>query len=313
MSTNKFDPYDWTKERIAKLISKIDIIKKDGLKTSPGDVWSIKKFLVIDYCIGGFVPIFKKWFKQFYYVDTHCGSGIIKFNESELKDERFPGSALVSLLKSSEKSFSKYYLFDDEEESIKSLSIRISKLSNHIGSKSFVVEKKEFSDSVRKVQELNGRNIAFLVVVDPIGFKEIKWNLMEQLLNVDTADIIFTFMTHVIARHRSNCTLDNSYGNSLTEFYGDTSWENTTKGEELMKIYKDKINKIKKFVYDIPVFQSGSQISYHIIIATNSKGARNIVESARKITLVQTKMIDGGLKVVTKKRTEITDFFKPES
>ncbi|KAF6247510.1 hypothetical protein C6990_03380 [Nitrosopumilus sp. b3] len=310
MSSKGFDPYEWAKERLEKLISKIETIKKDGLKTSPGDVWSIKKFFVIDYCIGGFVPIFKKWFRQFYYVDTHCGSGIIKFKERELEDERFPGSALVSLFKPDEKSFTKYFLFDDEEESINALTKRISTLSDSIGSKSIIAEKKEFSDSITKIQELNNRGIAFLVVVDPIGFREIKWNLMEQLLNVDTADVIFTFMTHVIARHRSNCTLDNSYGKSLTEFYGDESWEESTKGEELMKIYRNKIQTIKKHVYDIPVFQSGNQIAYHIIIATNSDGARNIVESARKITQVQTKMIDGGLKVVTNKRTEITDFFE---
>jgi len=36
--------------------------------------------------------------------------------------------------------------------------------------------------------------IVFLIIIDPIGFKEIKWNLMEKLLNIDSADIIFTFM-----------------------------------------------------------------------------------------------------------------------
>jgi hypothetical protein len=91
-----FDPYIWTKDRLEKLLSKIEKIKKDGLKLSPGDIWSIKKFFVIDFCIGGFVPIFKKYFKEYYYVDTHCGTGLIKFAEKELKEERFPGSARIN-------------------------------------------------------------------------------------------------------------------------------------------------------------------------------------------------------------------------
>ncbi len=159
------------------------------------------------------------------------------------------------------------------------------------------------------IEDLNGFKKAFLVVIDPIGFKEIKWDLMQRVLTIDTTDVIFTFMTHVVARHRSNCTLDNSYGKSLSEFYGDSSWESTTKGEELMIIYKNKIGKLKKFVYDIPVFQSGNQIGYHIIIATNSKGAGNIIDSARKITKVKTEMIGGGIKVVTNKTHEISEFF----
>lgn len=304
-----FDPYEWAKDRVDRLISKIETIKRDGSKLSPGDVWSIKKFLIIDYCIGGFVPIFKKYFQKFYYVDTHCGTGLIKFSESELKDERFPGSALVSVLKSNEKSFSEYFLFDEDRESITVLNTRISKLTSLIGSKTITVDKKEFSESVKKIEELNGFKKAFLVVIDPIGFKEIKWELMKKVLAIDTADIIFTFMTHVIARHRSNCTLDNSYGKSLSEFYGDDSWEQTTKGEELMKMYMDKISALKKFVYDIPVYQSGNQIGYHIIIATNSKGAGNIVDSARKITKVKTEMIGGGIKVVTNKTHEINEWF----
>ena len=304
-----FDPYEWAKIRVENLISKIDIIKKDGLKLSPGDVWSIKKFLIISYCIGGFVPIFRKYFDKFYYVDTHCGSGLIKFSEPELIEERFPGSSLVSLLKSNDKSFSKYFLFDEDMESIRTLKERIGKLSTLISPKIITVEKKEFSESVKIIEDLNGFKKAFLVVIDPIGFKEIKWDLMQRVLTIDTADVIFTFMTHVVARHRSNCTLDNSYGKSLSEFYGDSSWESTTKGEELMTIYKNKISKFKKFVYDIPVFQSGNQIGYHIIIATNSKGAGNIIDSARKITKVKTEMIGGGIKVVTNKTHEISEFF----
>lgn len=77
-----------------------------------------------------------------------------------------------------------------------------------------------------------------------------------------------------------------------------------------MAIYKNKISKFKKFVYDIPVFQSGNQVGYHIIIVTNSKGAGNIVDSAINITKVKAEMIGGGIKGITNKTHEISDFFK---
>ena len=167
---------------------------------------------------------------------------------------------------------------------------------------------RDFSKTVEFVKQFKGRN-GFFIVIDPIGFKEIKWDLMKSLLEIKTADIFFTFMTHVIARHRSNVEDGNAFEESLVQFYGNKKWLSYTEGNDLMELYKRQIGEFRKHVFNIPVYQSGKQITYHILIATNSLGAGNIVESARKLTRVKTEMINGGLKVVTGKRDDLTKWF----
>ncbi|PIN83073.1 MAG: hypothetical protein COV65_04465, partial [Nitrosopumilales archaeon CG11_big_fil_rev_8_21_14_0_20_33_24] len=98
---------------------------------------------------------------------------------------------------------------------------------------------------------------------------------------------------HVIARHRSNVESGNTFEESLVQFYGNKKWLSYTEGNDLMELYKRQIGDFRKHVFDIPVYQSGKQVTYHIIIATNSSGAANIVESARKLTQVKTEMING--------------------
>lgn len=303
-----FDPYDWSKTKLDEYVRKIEKIKADELITSPGDIWSIKKFLVLDYCIGGFVHIFRNHFDNWYYVDTYCGTGLIGFEERDLSDQRFPGSPLVSAFKAKDHQFSKYFFSDSEQEATEALEKRLGILKPEISNCSYELVRRDFSETIEFVKQFSGWN-GFFVVIDPIGFKEIRWNLIKSLLEIRTADIFFTFMTHVIARHRSNVKDGNAYEESLAQFYGNKDWIPYTEGNDLMELYKRQIGKFRKQVFDIPVHQSGRQVTYHIIIATNSSGAGNIVESARKLTQVQTEMMKGGLKVVTGKTDDLTKWF----
>lgn len=159
------------------------------------------------------------------------------------------------------------------------------------------------------MQKVKFGNI-FFFVIDPTGFIEIKWSLMKQLLSIKKADFIFTFMTHVISRHRSNAKDGNAYSKSLDEFYGNNTWIPYTEGEELMKLYKNQIKQFKKHVVDMPVFQAGKQLTYHILVATDNDGAKSIIDSAKKITQVQTEMLDGGLKVISNIHDDLTKWMK---
>ena len=230
---------------------------------------------------------------------------LTSFKESDLSDQRFPGSPLISAFRSKDSQFTKYFFSDSEQETIEVLEKRLEVLKTDISNCSYELKRRDFSETIEFVKQFSGRN-GFFVVIDSIGFKEIRWNLMESLLEIKTADVFFTFMTPVIARHRSIVKDDNNYGESLVQFYGNKRWLDCTEGNDLMKLYKSQIGKFRKHVFDIPVFQSGKQIMYHIIIATNSSGASNVVESARKLTRVHTEMMEGGLKVVTGKTDDLT-------
>ena len=78
---------------------------------------------------------------------------------------------------------------------------------------------------------------------------------MERLLRIDTADVFFTFMTHAVARHRSNVETGNAYEKSMNDFYGNSEWNTYVEGDDLLKLYIKQIYKFKKYVFVIPVFQ----------------------------------------------------------
>jgi three-Cys-motif partner protein len=305
------DYYEWSKEHIRYLYEKIQNLKNDGLKTSPGDIWSVKKLLVLDYYLGAFVKIIRnpKWkFKNWYYVDPFCGSGLIKFKE-DLKDERFPGSPMVAALRATELPFTDYLLSDIDKDSIKALDTRFSANKTLVGNRKYEPKVMDFASSVRNVEDKKQFGNAFLIFIDPTGYKDIKWELMERLLKIETADIILTFMTSFIALNRSKADSDIETAKSLDELFGNTEWTNCRGGEELLSLYRKRMETTGKKTYVIGVFMKGESKLYDMILATRSTGGGKVVESATKIMeSVTTELIHSSFEVVSEKRTEITEF-----
>jgi three-Cys-motif partner protein len=306
-----FDPYVWSKNRIKILVDKIQTLKNDGLDVSDGDVWSIKKLLLLDYYVKPFVTIIRKnCFNNWYYVDTHCGSGLIGFDDDDLKNECFPGSPLIVALRGKEYSFHEYIFSDIKTEKINALKKRLGSLKHVTGNLNHSFNMIEFKKTVELVETKKQKGNAFLIFIDPIGFKEITWNLMEKLLSIQTADIIFTFMTYVIALNRSKADSDIVTAQLLDEFFGNNNWNNCEDGETLAELYKQQMSKFKKYTYTIPVYQTGERILYHMIIATNSKGASNVFDDARRIMdVTTTELFRDALKVISGKTKDLTEFY----
>lgn len=308
-----FDPYIWSKEKIITLTQKIKGINNDGLTPSPGQIWSIKKLLVLDYYVGGFVKIIRSHpkFDSWYYVDTNCGSGLIDFEESDLKNEHFPGSPLIPAFRNSKTPFTEYYFSDIDKNAISSLSTRLGKLQPLVGNRSYTPKVRDFEHTVELIENMNRFGNAFLIFVDPTGFTEIHWDLMERLLSIDTADIFFTFMTWTIALNKKNAENDASYREGLNEFFGNENWVDCTTGDDLLQQYLTQIQSHKKYVFDIPVFQTGKRKLYDIIIATRSGGAKSIIEDVESIMdVTTTEMIRQAMRVATNKSQDLTSFFK---
>ncbi len=308
-----FDPYNWSKTRITTLVDKIQSIKNDGLDVSYGEVWSIKKHLLLDYYVGAFVRIIssKRFnFKKWYYVDTHCGSGVIGFKEKTLSNERFPGSPLIVALRGSEFPFHEYVFSDIEQTSVDTLKRRLKALEPTIGKLNYSFNIIDFAKTVALVETKNQHGNAFLIFVDPTGFTEINWSLMERLLKIGTADIIFTFMTYGIAFNRSKAEGDPVTAQSFNEFFGNDNWKNYSDGGELAELYRKQMAKFKTHTALIPVYQTGERLLYHMIIATNSRGGANVFDSAKKVMdETTTELFRDALKVVTGKTKDLTDYF----
>lgn len=305
-----FDPYNWSKTRIKTLVDKIQNIKNDGFDISYGEVWSIKKHLLLDYYTRAFVTIIRKHFTKWYYVDTHCGSGVIGFKDKALANERFPGSPLIVAMRGPEFPFHEYIFSDIEKTSIDILQQRLQALGPVIKNLNYSFNAIDFAKTVDLVESRKQRGNAFLIFIDPTGFAEINWNLMERLLKIDTTDIIFTFMTYAIAFNRSKANGDVITAQTLREFFGNDHWNNCKDGEALAELYRQQISKFRKYTALIPVYQTGERLLYHMIIATNSKGGANVFDSAKKVMdETTTELFRDALKVVTGKTKDLTEFF----
>ena len=67
----------------------------------------------------------------------------------------------------------------------------LKKLKVRVGSQDYRPVARSFADTVRFVKEHEKFGTAFLIFIDPVGFSEIRWDLMELLLSIKTADIFF--------------------------------------------------------------------------------------------------------------------------
>lgn len=305
------DYYQWCKDHVSFLYEKIQILQNDGLLTSPGDVWSIKKMLFLDLYIGAFVNIIKSpksKFNSWYYVDTHCGTGLIDLKD-ELKGEIFPGSPMIAALRSQQYRFTDYLLSDNDDKSINALTTRLKNNKNFVGNIQYSPQQLDFNQAVEIVVNKKGFGTAFLFFIDPMGYKEIKWESMKKILNIQTADIIFTFMTYTIERNRPIADTNEKTAQTFDEFFGDQSWKNYKTGDELLSLYRHKLESTGKHTFVIEVFKKGENKLYDIIFVSRSSGATNVVEDIRQLLdYVDTELIKGVFEVVSKKRTAITDF-----
>ncbi len=304
------DPYEWSKQRISKIVDKISIIKNDGLIPSFGKIWSIKKLLVLDYYISATHVIYKKYFDNWYYVDTHCGSGLIGFEKEMLKDEKFAGSPLVATLNNEEKPFSDYFLSDISQKSIDVLKQRMTVLKSSLGNKTYTPIRRSFECSVSEIKKFVRKGNMFLIFVDPKGYKEIKWNLIRELLIIDKADIFITLMSYSLALNKPHAKPNSEAEKNFDELYGTSEWKNANNQQELVEIYLKQLRKYKRFVYTISVFKSGENKLYDLIFATNSVGAKNIIDDTKRImNVVTTELMESALKVATNKKKDLSEWF----
>lgn len=305
------DYHEWCKDHIGYLSEKIQTLKNDNLLTSPGDIWSIKKLLFLDYYIAGFVTIIKapkSKFKKLFFVDTHCGTGLIDLKDG-LEGEFFPGSPMVAALRANQYLFTDYLFSDSDQDSIDALSKRLKANKALVGNRDYAPQMMDFNDAVENAVKKQEWGTAFLFFIDSIGYKEIKWSSMQKIINITTADIIFTFMTFPIERNRPIADENDTTAKTFDEFFGDSEWRKYNTGQELLTLYRRKLESTGKKTHVIEVFKKGENKLYDIIFVSRSKGGESIVDYVTKILkYIDTELIHGIFEIITKKTLQITDF-----
>jgi hypothetical protein len=136
---------------------------------------------------------------------------------------------------------------------------------------------------------------------------------MQKIINIPTADIIFTFMTYTIERNRPIADENPKTAETFDEFFGGSEWRKYKTGLELLELYRRKLESTGKNTNVIEVFKSGENKLYDIIFVSRSKGGANIVDSVTNVLrYVDTELIHGIFEIITKKTRPITDFMNGE-
>ncbi len=268
-------------------------IHDDGLEKSIGDIWSIKKFLLLDYYMPVFICIVRKNnFKKFYYADPFCGFGkFANFKDLSLKKESFPGSALIGALNASSLGYTDCVFSDINSDYVNSLNARLESSKSILNGVSYKASTIDFENAVKKILALRKYQVAILVLIDPAAYVPIKWQFMEKLAREVGIDIILNFYTHRIAQNVSATRKNKKGEKNLNEFFGDDSWKKirdgprvSSLGEKLLDRYLEKLRTTsKKNVIDIGVYKEGASKLYDLIVVTRSKAGAKVVTDAKEV------------------------------
>lgn len=294
-------------------------LKNDKLPTSIGDVWSIKKLLLLDYYLPAFKIIcnpnnnFFKW----YYADPFCGSGVFSFKDNDLKNEIFPGSGLIGPINAANLGYTGCILSEKNSSLVSALNNRLKKLRPLLNNQSYSAKDMDFEKAVFEILKVKKFGVGILVLIDPAGYVPIKWDLMEKLLKPVGIDIILNFYTHRIAQNASASKTGSEYEKNLDEFFGDTEWRKLRTGlnrynlgNNLLKHYLEKIQKFcGKNTIPIGVFKDGDKKLYDLIVITRSSGGTSVIKQAKNIMdNATTEAIKSEFKVQSKVQHSLTDF-----
>lgn len=301
----------WIKEKITPLFEEIKPIKKDGLATSHGNIWSLKKEVALHLYIPSYYNIIKNYFKKWYYYDPFCGSGLFDFTKpSILKDEKFPGSPLVALSQKKKYPFDEYFLSDKSRIATKALKTRIQKLYKlKIDARTI-----NFSSSIALVENIDAKlgKESCLAVIDPTGYIPIPWKNMERLLKIKTCDFFIVVMTSDLNRNLPIALNSKQKGDQgLTDFLGNKSWQNCVSGDEIVKKYRRQIADFGKYTEIISVNRIGETKMYDIILSTRSKGGINVMRHiAKKLREVTTENLTPQAIFGSGKMKPLEEYFK---
>jgi len=216
---------------------------------------------------------------------------------------------MIAALRSIDHDFTRYVVSDADPDSISVLKDRLLYMSRNKGTKFFTPITREFRETISYIEAQKKFGTSFLIFVDPVGFVDIKWEDMKRLCGIDRGDVFFTFMTYSVAINKAKTAPGTTSEQSFDDFYGNHEWVGDKTGDELLSRYVKQLQKLKKFVYTIPVYRTGTNKLYDIIIATDSSGGSHIIESIKKILdKTTTELLNSAFEVAADKRKDLTEW-----
>ena len=313
--------YDWVKRRVRSLFSDVDSWANDSdITYEKVDVWTVKKLLAIDWYLLPFHRIAKKNFEYIAYIDFFCGSGLMRFgSEKYSKKHLCKGSALIPLFRADMHPFTEYFFFDTDKAKVEALRKRIERVKREKTLNPALIfnlpELLPFEQSSRKLfgpRGLLNKKPLSLVVVDPEGYAEVRWDLIENILHYGKVDLIMTFMTFGILRNRGIALKDltGSHARGLDAFFGDSGWRDLDTADDILRYYCDKIRRLGYQVRTVSVNEQGRRRVYDIIFASKNPavGERIFTDLENKMEDVTSELLADAIGVNQKESLDLDGF-----
>ena len=307
----------WLQKQIKKIIDENSRYKDqiDKIKNIQKDVFNefkektILKLIFLHYAMAIYTTIIARWYKNMYYIDLFAGSGINKTKNSK---DIIIGSPFIATLNHATK-YNLFYFVESDEKYAKALDARLDALS--INNKKVLNEdcNKAIDNILIQINKINKKHTLFFI--DPHAM-EIDWETMRKCLELKS-DIIFTFMTCQIKRAWGSSVSRFSYKQrKLRSFFGDDSWKRAKDADDLLKIYKENILKIRKdgIIEDVNI-NLGEKFSYNVFFITNKTQGENpwikgIQEAKKEIEQNSEDAVRISLDIIKNRQKELSSFIK---
>jgi len=290
---------EWWQSRLQTLAGFKDeargLYEKTGV-AYPVGAWAILKLALVAYYVDLYSSIIKSNFERSYYVDFFAGPGLNQIRETG--DIVLGSPLLADRVPKKNKKFDHLILVESDPDKSKALQTLLPSAR--------VLPYDSNSEGITKVlASIPSKSIPGLVFVDPEGV-ELQWNTLEIILG-QWCDVMINFQTSSISR-----ITDNIHADALDAFYGIREWRNCVGGDNLLRLYVQRLSAFRDFVIPVRV-QGPGVFHYHIIIGVRkTQGSQDWVDAiyrARdKIEQATSRDAEHFLDIKYKRQASLTDF-----
>ena len=283
-----------------------------GCKLYEKEPWTFLKLVVVGYYMDIYSNIAKTNFKKIAYIDFYAGPGVNYIEKLKLYVGGSPYIAVNAPRKG--KEFDDIILFELDPVKSKSLKLIIPKASIHCLDCNS-------NDSRKIVNQVMQNNRHYLAFIDPEGIEEIKWSTLENLFQFN-GDFIINYPYSAVAREHGKYygrhpeSIRKHAGKLLTEFFGNSDWENLKidrkRGDQLLELYLKQLQSVFPSYEVVQLGQEKGGFKYHLIIATKKslapwfEGVRNVMQYVSKVTFTELKRFAA---IYRGEQERLTDYF----
>ena len=225
-------------------------------------------------------PILSTYNGRIIYIDGFAGPG--EYSNGEY------GSPIIAINtakehKSKQKSEIVFLFIEAETKRVDHLEniLKTINLPENIKYEVFNSKFDETLTSILNRVEEKGKQIApTFAFIDPFGFSDTPFSVVEKLLNHQKCEVLITFMSGFMNRFK-NDPKNNKHFDTL---FGTNDWRNVITVDsdaiDIVSYYNTRLNTVAEYVYSFEMINKFNQIIFHLVFCTNNIKGLKVMKDA---------------------------------